>query len=193
MPYRPVHLTIGQRTETLWSRISDEATMAWLAERPYLRSRGYPDRPPDVDTPTVRLWIARPSEERLPYFRDRVREAAGGTFPVYSVSWQAPDGSGAKVVVTGLPDGSLLSRVMLEDESGTRTVDKAHRYPPEDDPDDIWDAVTRIVGFIDAFGGWEGEPLMTDYADFLALEAEVEAAKADARAAGLLEERRLDA
>jgi len=60
VPYRPVHLTIGHRTETLWSRVSDEAVIAWLAERPYLRSRGYPDRPPDVDTPTVRLWLARP-------------------------------------------------------------------------------------------------------------------------------------
>ena len=49
------------------------------------------------------------------------------------------------------------------------------------------------MGFIDAAGHWEDEALVTDYSDFVALEAEVEAAKADARAAGLMTERKLDA
>ena len=149
VPYRPVRIVIGEETETVWSRVSDEATIAWLSERAYLRSKGYPDRPPDVDTPTLRLWVARPSEEGLPYFRRQAEEVAvSGAFPVYTVSWHHPDGSGAKVLVTGLADGSLLSRVVLEDPAGARTVDKAHLYPPEDDPDDVWDAVTRIVGFV---------------------------------------------
>lgn len=194
MPYRPVHLMIGARTETVWSRVSDEATIAWAAERHYLKERGYPDRPPDVDTPTVRLWVARPSERALPYFRGRAAEVdTAEAFPVFSISWAAPDGSGAKVIVSGFAYGALLSRVILEDPSGTRTVDKGHVYGPDDDPDDVWDAVTRIVGFVNEVGRWEGEPLVTDYADFQALEAEIAAAEADGWAAGLLGVRGLDA
>lgn len=194
MPYRRVRIINGAETETLWSRVSDEATIAWLAERHYLKRKGYPDRPPDVDTPTVRLWLARPSEERLPYFRRRAQEASlGGSFPVFTITWHAPDGSGARFLFTGLLDGSFIGRLILEDEAGTQTIDKGHHYPPSDEPDDVWDAVTRIVGFINAAGHWDHVPLVTDYSDFDDLEAEVEAAKADALAAGLLKERRLDA
>ena len=194
MSYRKVRIINGHKSETLWSRVSDEATMAWLAERHYLRKKGYPDRPPDVDTPTVRLWLARPSEEDLPYFRRQVYEAPlGGSFPVYTITWHAPDGSGAKYLLTGLLDGSFVGRLILEDEAATSTIDKGHLYPPGDDPDDVWDAVTRIVGFIDAAGLWEDVALVTDYGDFLALEAEVEAARADALAAGLTAERKCDA
>ena len=153
MPYRQVRVITGDKTETVWSRVSDAATMAWLAERPYLRKKGYPDRPPDVDTATVRLWLARPSEERLPYFRRLAHEAPlGGSFPVFTVTWHAPDGSGAKFLLSGLLDGSFVGRLILEDEAGNMTIDKGHHYPPEDDPDDVWDAVTRIVGFVDAAG-----------------------------------------
>jgi hypothetical protein len=194
VPYRPVRITTGDKTETLWSRVSDEATIAWLAERHYLKERGYPDRPPDVDTPTVRLWLARPSEEALPYFRRQALEGgSSASFPVYTVTWHAPEGSGAKFLLTGLLDGSFVGRLILEDEAGNRTIDKGHLYPPGDDPDDVWDAVTRIVVFIDAAGLWEAEALVTDYLDFVALDAELDAARADAIAAGLMTERKLDA
>lgn len=194
MPYRRVRIINGDKTETLWSRVSDEATIAWLAERTYLAKRGYPDRPPDVDTPTVRLWLARPSEERLPYFRRLAHEAPlGGSFPVYTIVWHSPDGSGARFLVSGLLDGSFVGRLILEDEAGNMTIDKGHHYPPSDDPDDVWAAVTTIIAFINAAGHWEGEALVSDYESFVALEVEVEAAKADARAAGLMTERKLDA
>jgi hypothetical protein len=185
VPYRQVRIVIGDQTETVWSRVSDEATIAWLAERGYLRSRGYPDRPPDIDTPTLRLWIARPSEESMPYFHRQAADVATGSFPVYTVTWHACDGSGASVLITGFADGSLLSRVILEDPSGARSVDKVHLYPTGEHPDDVWDAVTRIVGFINEAGHWQREPLVTDYTDYLALEVEIEVATAEARAAHL--------
>jgi hypothetical protein len=194
VPYRRVRLINGDKTEVLWSRVSDEATIAWLAERHYLRKKGYPDRPPDVDTKTVRLWLARPSEEDLPYFRRLAYQAPpGGSFPVYTITWHAAGGSGAKFLVSGLADGSFVGRLVLEDEVGTMTIDKGHLYPPSDDPDDVWDAVTRIVGFIDAADLWDDTALVTDYLDFVALDAEIEAAEADAVAAGLMTKRKLDA
>ena len=44
--------------------------------------------------------------------------------------WHAPDGSGAKVLVTGLLDGSFVGRLVLEDEAGILTIDKGRRYRP---------------------------------------------------------------
>jgi hypothetical protein len=194
VPYRRVHLINGDKTEVLWSRVSDQATVTWLSERARLRARGYPDRPPDCDLPTIRVWVEHDGEAMLPYFRERAAEAAlEGAFPTYVVAWHAPDDSGVKLIVTGLADGSLISRVVLEDPSGKRTVDKAHRYPPEDDPNDVWDAVVRVIGFVNEAGYWDGEPLITDYLEFVALDAELEAARADAIAAGLMTERKLDA
>ena len=86
------------------------------------------------------------------------------------------------------PSGWLVRRSAHPRGRG-RDLDRRQGTPLSDDPDDVWDAVTRIVGFIDAAGLWVAPALVTDYWDFLALEAEVEAAKADARAAGLLESR----
>ncbi len=194
MPYRPVRIINGDKTETFWSRITDQAVMAWLSERSYLKARGFPDRPCDVDTPTMRLWVEHDGEAKLPHFRERAAEAAlGGAFPVFVASWHAHDDSGAKVIVTGLADGSLISRVILEDPAGHRTVDKAHRYGPDEDPDDVWDSIVRIVGFVNEAGHWVGDPLVTDVQDFAELDAELEAARADAMVAKLVTERKLDA
>ena len=195
MAYRRIHLTGPDgRSEAFWCRLTDEALLAWLAERTYLRGRGYPDRPCDVDGPSIRLWLQHDGEAMRPYFRERAAGAAlVGAFPVYVVAWRGLDDSTAKVIVTGLADGSLLSRVILEDPSGRRTVDKAHRYGPDEDPDAVWSAIVRVVGFVNEAGHWVGDPLVTDYLDCVALDAELDAAKADAIAAGLMTERKLDA
>ena len=71
MPYRTLRLLTQEGLpETFWVRVPDPAVEAWLAERPRLRAQGYPDRPPDLDTPTLRAWLPRPGEGTLPYFRD---------------------------------------------------------------------------------------------------------------------------
>ena len=195
MPYRRIHLTGPDgRTEAIWCRLTDQALMAWLSERHYLRAKGYPDRPCDVDGPTVRLWVQHDGEAGLRYFQERAAEAAlVGSFPIFVAAWHAPVDSGVKLIVTGLADGSIVSRVILEDPSGNRTVDKAHRYGPDEVPDVVWAQIEHILGFINEAGYWDDEPLITDYLDFVALDAELEAARADAIAAGLMTERKLDA
>lgn len=59
MPYRDFELPNGRVVRT---RVSKEATLEWYHEREESLARGYPDRPPDVDTDTLRQWIATDDE-----------------------------------------------------------------------------------------------------------------------------------
>lgn len=194
MPYRLISLPSGYcLPKTYWVRVSDAAVAEWLPERAMLRHRGFPDRPPDVDTATMRAWLPRLGEQALPYFRSRPARSAGTgdtlVFPVFTATWHRPAGVTTKVLVTGMGDGSFLSRVVIVDVSGDCPVDKAHRLGPDISPDAVWAEVETIVRAInEAPMDWEpDDPLVTTYADFLVLDDEVEAAEADARAAGLLE------
>jgi hypothetical protein len=193
MPYRTFQLLSqdGQR-EAFWVRVSDGAVAEWLTERAGLKHRGHPDRPPDVDTATLRAWLPRLGEGTLAYFRDLpARSAVTGDaliFPVPTMTWHRPSSTTTKVLITGFGDGSFMSRVVIVDESGNCPVDKAHRLGPEISPDAVWGEVERIVALInEAPMGWQPrDPIVTTYPDFLVLDDEMEAAERDARAAGLL-------
>jgi hypothetical protein len=184
VPYRKISLFTAEGVaETFRVRISDAAVIAWLAERSWLRAQGFPDRPSDVDTPTHRAWIPRRGEARLPYFADGAlppgREEMA--FPVYSATWYSPGAIATKVIVTGLGDGSLASRVVVDHEGGGLTVDQARIYPPDADPDLVWYEIEVVVMAIDLSRmGWEA------HSPVAALDAEVELAEREARAAGLL-------
>ena len=193
MPYRQVSLLSDNGLpETFWVRVTDAAVAEWLRERARSKHRGYPDRPPDIDTPTLQAWLPRLGEQALPYFRDHLAQSAkpGGTqmFMVFTATWHRPNGVITKVLVTGMGDGSFLSRVVVVEPSGETPVDKAHRLGPDIDPDAVWAEVETIVRAInEAPMGWQPrDPMVTTYADFVALDDEVEAAEAEARAAGLL-------
>lgn len=83
MPYRQI--SIGK--EVFVSRVSPEAVDEWLGVRERNRVSGYPDRPPDVDTPLTRAWISHPNEVNK--FTIKVEEARS-TFPVYSLACDMP-------------------------------------------------------------------------------------------------------
>jgi hypothetical protein len=193
MPYRPISLPFENGLpETHLVRIPDVAVAEWLRERARLRALGYPDRPPDVDTPTLRAWLPRLGEVTLPYFRDLPARLTGTgdalAFPVFTATWHRPGGSTTKVLVTGFGDGSFMSRVVIVDASGDCPVDKAHRLGPEVSPHAVWAEVETIIAAInEAPMRWQPrDPMVTTYLDFLALDDEVETAEAEARAAGLL-------
>ena len=193
MPFRRVTLSSDNGLpETFWVRVSVAAVAEWLPERADLKRPGCPDRPPDIDSPALRAWLPRPGEHDLPFFRGRLAPSAGTgdtlVFPVFMAIWHRPNGVTTKVLLTGMGDGSFLSRVVIVDPSGACPVDKAHRLSPVVEPDVVWAEVETIVRAInEAPMGWEPQdPIVTTYLDFLALDDEVEAAEAEARAAGLL-------
>jgi hypothetical protein len=191
MPYRRISIPVenGQR-ETVWVRIDDRAVADWVRERDRLRADAYPDRPPDVDTPTLRAWLPRPGEHDHPYFAGRspTRQMAESIWPVYTAVWHAHDRATTKVLVSAAGDGAIVSRVLIEHPSGKRPVDKIKVYPPDADPAEVWGEIEVLIMAIDAAPlGWGPEdPLVTDYLDYLRLDAEVEAAEREARAAGLM-------
>lgn len=193
MPYRTLRLRSPDGpTECFRVRVTDAAVAEWLPERAMLRHRGYPDRPPDVDTATLRAWLPRLGEIALPYFRGALARSAGTgdalVFPVFTATWHRPTGVTTKVLLTGMGDGSFLSRVVIVEPSGHCPVDKTHRLDPDINPDAVWAEVETIVRAInEAPMGWgPDDPMVTTYPDFLVLDDEVEAAEADARAARLL-------
>ena len=194
MPYRPVRLVVeGASPKTFHVRIPDSAIVEWLVERERLRSCGYPDRPPDIDTPTIRAWLPRPGEEQLRYFRDLASRGFDQRtgFPVYTATWPRPSGIGAKVIVTGLSDGGFLSRVVIDGPAVADRVDKAHLLAGTVDVEVVWDEIETIIRTInEAPMGWRpNDPIVVDYVDFTSLDVEVAAAEADAREAGLLASR----
>lgn len=92
-------------------------------------------------------------------------------------------------MLQGFADGSFLNRVRLVDEAtGEARVDQAHLLDSEVDPEAVWAEVETIVRAIDvAPMAWSpDDPLVSDYLDFDALDAEVALAKDEARTAGLL-------
>jgi len=191
MPYRSISLPADNGLpETFWVRVSDAAVAEWLRERDRLRALGYPNRPPDVDTPTLRAWLPRLGELDHPYFAGRTtaRPLAESITPIYTAVWHAPDRATTKVLVSGAGDGAIVSRVVIEHPSGRHPVDKVKVYPPDSDPNAVWREIEVLLMAInEAPLGWgPGDPLVTDYGDYLRLDAEVEVAEAEARAAGLL-------
>jgi hypothetical protein len=191
MPYRPISLpSENGLPETFVVRVSDAAIAGWLLERADLKRHGYPDRPPDVDSPSLRAWLPRPGELDHPHFagRSRVLSGAESIWPIFTAIWHAPDRATTKVLVSALGDGAIASRVVVEHPSGQRTIDKMKRYPPDADPETIWREIETIVISIDAARlGWgPDDPMVTTYLDFAALDDEVQAVEAEARAAGLL-------
>jgi hypothetical protein len=193
MPYRTYRvLSQDGQPETFVVRVDDRAIAEWPPERAHLKHRGYPDRPPDIDTPTLRAWLPRLGEQALPYFRDHPARSAGTgdalAFPVFTATWHRLSGTTTKVLVTGFGDGSFLSRVVIVNASGDSPVDRAHRLGPDVDPGAVWGEIETIVRAInEAPMVWQPRaPMVTTYVDFLVLDDEMEAAERDARAAGLL-------
>src|ERR1035437_1996837 len=138
MPYRTFRvLSRDGQPETFVLGVDNRAVTEWLAERAELRRRGYPDRPPDIDTPTLRAWLPRRGEQGLLYFANRLlaKPAAESIWPVYTAIWHAPDRATTKVLVSGTGDGGIVSRVVIEHRSGRRPIDKVKVYPPDADPD----------------------------------------------------------
>ena len=198
MPYRTYRVLSQEgQPETFVVRVDDRAIAEWLPERAHLKHRGYPDRPPDIDTPTLRAWLPRLGEGTLPYFRDLPARSAGTgdalAFPVFTATWHRPSGTTTKVLVTGFGDGSFMSRVVIVNAAGDSPVDKVHRLGPDVDPGAVWTEVETIVRAInEAPMGWQPrDPMVTTYPDFIALDEEVEVAEAEARAAGLLAPERM--
>ena len=89
--------------------ITDEAIAEWEQARARLLIDGYPDRPPDVDTPTTRCWRVHPGETDdgpTPV------EIDDGSSPYGSMVVDWPGNANVKMLVTS-HDGELSLQIRM--------------------------------------------------------------------------------
>lgn len=132
MPYREVH--IGR--ETFVTRISDEAVQEWLDKREHLRNRGYPDRPPDIDTPLTRSWIAHP-HEKTKIEMEVANSEIPASYPVYSLSFNINFGHDLvvhKILVSAITDtDEYIVRILaIWQSNGDTAFDRTLKVPHSD-------------------------------------------------------------
>lgn len=175
MSYKRVRVT-DQRTGTVEEfsiRISNQGFREWLLDRDNLRKEGKPDRPPDMDTATMRLWLAHPGEEKMPFF------AKAPTTPrqfngCYMVAW-----SSAMLSVYTCEGGGYIVRL----ESDTPYVPRMVRAVPDNEYtwDEIEALLARVNETTDADGNslWSRVADVTTHADVEQMELEAELAQAD--------------
>ena len=178
MPYRTVTVQHPDgRREEFRTRLEPHAFVEWAAERDELRAKGYPDRPPDVDTSKNRLWIPHPGEEGFEV--DPATVQGIPEFTVITYSWTEYP-LRVLLAVDGFGDGSFVVRSRGEElVTGTRLHDVKKRYEPDADPDVVGDHVEEMVAFLNTRDWPEGQPLVVDYEEYEELIAESALATAE--------------
>lgn len=174
--------------ETFVVRIAPEAVVDWLGMRPELRAAGFPDRPPDIDTETVRMWVPHPGEENDPFFDNH---RAGPlladdltTYPVYIAKWEADDLTARLTLdvhegtyrLSLEAIGPAAKRVRWPDWVKWRS--KGH-YSGELMPSAAWETVEYLLAYVSDAALWPDPPDQTTYFDILAIDTEVALAEAD--------------
>lgn len=162
-------------------RINDAGVAQWLNVRPRLRTLGFPDRPPDVDTPDTRVWLRHPGEVGQ-FFDDQDSSALemGEVFFVLALSRALVTGELLHMLVVGQPDGVYLWSLAVESEDGTKTVDQSFRSELSTPDEAVWGAIEDMLVFIAEFSVPDkATPVFTTYVDGQFVESEILLAKAD--------------
>jgi hypothetical protein len=168
-------------------RVSVSALVEWLADGRDKNRGVYPDRPPDMDSDTLRSWIEHPVE-----IGDGVHIAGSAAtpsdvserFPVYSCTVTRMDDSVAKVLISwwayssikadelpeplayrrNAPNGAYLVRVKTE-ETGTNPVVDIEAMVDDEDPG-VWDKVEALLQISAALAKAGTEPVISTYEDY---------------------------
>ena len=97
--------------------ITDDALAEWEEHRRLLALNGYPDRPPDIDTPTLRSWILHPGEPG--YEKDRLPNPSVVREPYESLSVALPRMPGLKILVDQNADKQIFIRTRIQESDGS--------------------------------------------------------------------------
>lgn len=171
MPYREIHLG----NETFIARVSDEAVKEWEGVRERNKNIGYPDRPPDVDTPLHRAWIPHNPYENEHYMT--LGKPSSESFPVCSFS-------GSTVVENniGIEGKLLVGYDSTKDKYEIRRIARLENGVTLGDisfyisPDDIEEAFDRELARWAKLFGKDVELFIGTYSDFQELYDETDTA-----------------
>lgn len=172
--------------EEFLTRISPRGVTEWLVERDPMRASGKPDRPPDVDTDTLRTWLPWPGEENLSCFASQ-RKASANDRPfsaVYSLSWYSPERR-AWLGVHAYDDAEGGYEVAFSSTDKRRYPDVAKAYSAAIPEATIWDEVEELTATVCAAPDWVAPPKVTTYLDAQWFVSEIALAEAEI-AAGFL-------
>jgi hypothetical protein len=161
MPYQEIQ--IGR--EVFISRIPPSAVYEWLNIRERNRVIGYPDRPPDVDTPLLRAWVSHPNE-----INEHTIKAASKwskQFQIYTFCADISEAEVKLLVSYEILTKQYLFRRIIRANDGTTIGDKSYPVPEED----IEEAFDRELEGLSVFAG--DHPYITTYFDYEELESEV--------------------
>ena len=171
----------GTPEETFYIRISDEGFAEWARDREVLRQQGYPDRPPDVDTETLRAWLPHPGEEGHPYFNEHpvpsADERAQMAFPVLSIGWRGSDDSRMRLVLIADVDGGFVCEIQSDGGVGWE-----REYPKEMGVNAVWaDVEEQIERLNETVENADPDAMVrvTTYADYEAFDAEMLLARSE--------------
>jgi len=174
MPYREI--TIGK--ETFITRLTPDALEEWKEVRERNRHIGYPDRPPDVDTPLHRGWISHPNEVNK--FALLSSELNTGSFPIYSISCEKYIDSIGAIIEGKL----LISYDAQKDSCEFRhvartleglTIGDTSFYASWEDAEAIFD--DELESFARVFVVKNIDPFISTFIDYEALLEETEIAE----------------
>jgi len=172
VPYREIFFG----GETFVVRVPASAITEWLDTRDRGRYIGYPDRPPDVDTPLLRGWIQHPNETaKFNYLASTVDDQA--VFPVYSIScdWLSPINTvvEAKFLVSySISQDKYAFRLIIRTSQGKTVVDTEIDVAVTE-VEEAFDE--KVKQFAEAFV--EEGAFISTFADFEALQEETSLAE----------------
>jgi hypothetical protein len=109
------------QAETFFVRISDEALREWERDRAHLARAGYPDRPPELDSPKHRAWnLCAPGKPIVPGSLAGLKAKLGVDPTAKALgTWRAGDGQfGVKINVGRRDDGSFVLHFVFAGDSG---------------------------------------------------------------------------
>ena len=162
MPYKEIHIS----TETFASRVTNEAILEWLEARERNRVIGYPDRPPDIDTPMHRMWISHPNE--INSFTHAPVNIPQNSFPVYAICY-ANSLAEAKLLVQ-FEDNVYTIRRIIRTNQGESLGDFSYSVS-EQDVAETFELELELYSQIFYYADFN--PIISTYVDFAATEAEI--------------------
>ena len=169
MPYQEIQ--IGN--EVFVSRISPEGVDEWLVIRERNRKLGYPDRPPDVDTPLQRGWIAHPNEQnKFALIAGEVRTS----FIVYTFAGDIAEAEIKLLVTFDIKAKEYLFRRVVRRNDGSTVGDETFVYSEEEGEGAL---EAEIIG-VSIFAG--EHPYISTYFDFEDLDVETKLAEKELKA-----------
>lgn len=172
MPYRDFTLPDGVTVRT---RISDEATLEWYYHLPEVEGKGYPDRPPDVDTATMRMWCG-PA-----VIADRMESENVSSLPIGVYVLNLGENKPTLKLMIGCMSPGDGYHIRLKMESGLEAtlgqtledLDKFFPYGQEDAANEFIDANLKTLNDLEQvasylkFGGGDSEWLITTPGDLV--------------------------